>query len=114
MKRTLLLFLLPLLFLPGCVQQLLPSRSLMGLSIGMTKQQVVKILGEPTAFRGATVSANGETTELFEYTCLIEGSVTTWCCWLYFKENRLVQWGAPNDWRKEPKESDIVQEIRVR
>ena len=58
MRKTLLLSLLPLLFLPGCVQQAIPSKQLMGLSVGMSKEQVVKVLGEPCVFRGATTSAN--------------------------------------------------------
>ena len=32
-------------------------------------------------------------------------------CWLYFSNDILVQWGRPEDWKKE---SDHVQEIRYR
>lgn len=83
----------------------------MGLSVGMSKEQVVKALGEPNAFRGATVAANGETTELYEY-LVNEGNPTwSWFYWLYFRENKLIQWGKTCDWQKA---SDVVQEIRVR
>ena len=73
----------------------------MGLSLGMSKEQVVKVLGEPFVFRGATTSANGETTELYEYN-VVEGFIA-YIYWLYFKENKLVQWGKTCDW---PKQSD--------
>lgn len=81
----------------------------MGLSVGMSKEQVVKTLGEPSVFRGATVSASGETTELYEYN-VVEGFIA-YIYWFYFRENKLVQWGKTCDWQKA---SDNVQEIRVR
>ena len=82
----------------------------MGLSVGMSKEQVVKTLGEPSVFRGATVSATGETTELYEY-IVVEGFNMVIYYWFYFRENKLVQWGKTCDWQKA---SDNVQEIRVR
>jgi hypothetical protein len=32
-------------------------------------------------------------------------------CWLYFSNDILVQWGRPEDWKKE---ADNIQEIRYR
>lgn len=32
-------------------------------------------------------------------------------CWLYFSNDILVQWGRPEDWKKE---ADHVQEVRYR
>lgn len=110
MKKILLL-LFPILLLPGCFQQIIPAKRLMRLSVGMSKEQVVNVLGEPNAFRGATVSANGETTELYEYLVNDGNLAWSWYYFLYFKENKLVQWGKTDDWQRT---SDAVQEIRVR
>lgn len=111
MKKIILLAVLPLLFLPGCVQQVIPAKRLMGLSVGMSKEQVINVLGEPNTFRGASTSAHGGTLEIYEYWVDEGWPADTWHYWLYFKENKLTQWGRTTDWLKP---SDTVQEIRLR
>jgi len=110
--------------LTGCVTS---AGQLREVSLGMTKKEVVNSLGEPTAARGAITNKYSQAVEVWEYTLalpstdspgqIIGKSVLTVITfglgaakfkgerknyWLYFVDDRLVQWGEAGDWSKEP------------
>lgn len=97
------------------------QKKLENVMIGMTKNEVINILGSPSVKRGAQVDSFGNNVEVFEYlvdtkstgqfigeiilsvlsfglgATFIEDLVHTY--WLYFQNDKLVQWGKANDWK---------------
>ena len=103
------------------------SKKLREISLGMTKSEVIENLGEPTVSRGAIKNKYDQVVEVWEYTLalpthdspgqIIGKSALTFITlgmgaatfrgerknyWLYFLDNKLVQWGEAGDWSKEP------------
>ncbi|MDZ7378816.1 MAG: hypothetical protein ONB06_05645 [candidate division KSB1 bacterium] len=93
----------------------------------MSKNEVVAVLGEPAAARGAIRNKFNQIIEVWEYTFAlpsqdsvgqIAGKVALTVVtagvgavmfrpekknyWLYFLDDALVQWGEAGDWRTEP------------
>jgi hypothetical protein len=104
MKKGLILIvfmvsLISLSLLSGCATS---SRRLNTLSLGMSKQEVIKKLGQPTAFRGAFKDEANRNVEAYEYVLCKPGSdgIIGWdtSYILYFSEGKLSKWGEPNDW----------------
>jgi len=92
-----------------------PRSALMQVSLGMTKEEVIKSIGEPELRRGAITNKFGEVVEVWEYRVLGKGKlldIMQWDAddyWFYFVESKLVQWGKAGDWRRE---ADRIYEIR--
>lgn len=126
MKKTwALIFLFALgLSLSNCATS---SKNLRNISLGMTKNEVIENLGEPTVSRGAIKNKYNQVVEVWEYTLalpthdspgqIVGKSVFTVITlgmgaatfsgerknyWLYFLDSKLVQWGEAGDWSKEP------------
>ena len=89
--------------------------SLRQVSLGMTKGDVVKTVGDPEVTRGAIINKFGQVIEVWEYRVMAKGKlldIMPWDAddyWFYFMEGRLVKWGKAGDWQKEP---DRIYEIR--
>ena len=86
-------------FLSGCATS---TRRLNNISLGMTKQEVIKELGHPAAFRGAFKDEAGKNLEAYEYV-LCKPTSDGLLCWdtsylLYFANGKLIKWGEPDDW----------------
>lgn len=100
----------------------------------MEKSEIIKKLGDPAVVRGSIINKFGQVVEVFEYKVdmgidagrVIVASVATlgliapflpFCrgtvetYWLYFYNNKLVQWGKAGDWEKA---ADYISEIRFR
>ncbi len=113
----------------GCATTPVNTHALQSLSLNMSKAEVVKVMGNPSAVRGALKNKYGQTIEVWEYTLntvnfgqvyleaiavqsggtpLPPGYGST-VYWLYFADNRLVQWGQAGDWAKE---ADRIYEVR--
>ena len=122
-RKSLMLFLLMCLFVFGCVTS---AKHLKKVSIGMTKEEVVARLDEPTVARGAIKNKFSQVVEVWEYKLalpssdspgqIIGKSVLTFCTlgmgaatfrgerrdyWLYFIDDKLVQWGQAGDRKRE-------------
>ncbi len=137
MLKRAVFVLFPLLLLSGCAHRI-SQKKLMSIDIGLNKQEVIRRIGDPNVFRGSMVNKFGQKIEVYEYEvngelngkklavgigytiatlgiasfflpAFIEHKVNTY--WLYFHDNKLVQWGQAGDWKKE---SDHIQEIRFR
>jgi hypothetical protein len=133
-KILLLLALLP--FTGGCRKKIKPKQ-LMEVSIGMTKQEVLKVLGEPTIIRGSMVNDFKQIIETWEYHVargmseretalatlfsiytlglgspifLMEGELFD-PYWFFFFSDKLVKWCKAGDWETT---QHNIQEIRFR
>jgi hypothetical protein len=111
MKRILLA---SLVFLAGCLTS---SKKLLNLKLDMTKAEVQQAMrglvsptGKPKAARGAIRNKHGQVIEVWEY-ILDRGGEKDGVYWLYFYDDRLVQWGEAGDWARE---ADRISEIRFR
>ena len=108
--RNVLFLLLPLLFV-GCVTS---TNTLYKLNLDMTKQEVVKTMGEPDAARGSMRNKFGGVVEVWEYKLTTTPTFGAWessYYWLYFYDGKLVQWGKAGDWERE---ADRIYEMRFR
>jgi hypothetical protein len=71
-------------------------------------------MDRPTAARGSMTNKYGQVVEIWEYGLYkqvdaFHGRYTYY--WLYFHDNKLVQWGEAGDWQKE---ADRIYEMRFR
>jgi hypothetical protein len=89
------------------------SQQLDQVSLGMTKQDLRKILPD-LVVRGQT-SIEGHSIEALElqhnYWAGVGGRLVSDRLWFYFQNNKLVKWGQPNDWPTKP---DLIVENRFR
>lgn len=132
-KKLFFILLLPVIFLAGCAKRIKPN-SFLQISLGLTKKQVTDRIGKPAIARGSMVNKYNQVVEIWEYQVdrgltgseisanvaatvftlgfaapllNYEGSIETY--WLYFHNDRLVQWGKAGDWKKE---ADAIYEVR--
>jgi len=114
-------------FVTSCVSSVTSSGKLRQVSLGMSKEEVVANLGEPTVARGAIRNKFNQVIEVWEYTLALPSQDSTGQIvgktvftvvtfgigaatfksekknyWLYFLNDELVQWGEAGDWKKEP------------
>jgi len=98
-----------ILVLIGCAT----TQSFQNLSLGTTKGEVTKAIGKPYVVRGAMQNKYGQTIEVWEYRparwTMDAVAYYTDRYWLYFVEDKLVQWGQAGDWSRE---ADRIYEIR--
>lgn len=107
LRQKFLLLLLPFLALAvtGCLTS---SKTLSNLQLDMSKAQVRATMGAPTSARGSIRNKFGQTIEVWEYV-LDRGFAPDATYWLYFADDKLVQWGEAGDWKKE---ADRIYEFR--
>lgn len=120
--------------LVGCAT----TRRLQQISLGMTKDEVVTKIGNPTVVRGCITNKHGQVVEVWEYNLRVKqvgvgevvGKTFLAICtlgislaishprergaekrdyWLYFINDKLVQWGQAGDWKTE---ADRIYEFR--
>lgn len=100
-----------LLLLCGCATTR-SSTILIKLNLGMSKQEVIKTIGEPDVARGSIRNKYDQLIEVWQYSLLEpKYNYLTTDFWLYFYDNRLVQWGQAGDWGRE---ADKIYEYRFR
>jgi len=125
------LLLLPVMILSGCGT---PAGRFTEISLGMSKEEVATVLGQPRVARGAITNMFGQVVEVWEYKVVMprHETVVTFAgksmatlmtygiagaflfrpetknYWLYFVESKLVRWGAAGDW---PQEADRIYQI---
>ena len=84
------------------------------LSIGMDKNDVANILGEPRSTRASIRTSS--TIEIWDYTfakTVLGFPPVRDTYWLFFKDSKLVQWGEENDWGTPAKDPDYVEKIII-
>jgi len=107
--KKILYFILILIFLIGCAT----TGKLMNLRLKMFKDDVISVMGNPTAVRGSMTNKYGQVIEVWEYALYRTGDdafygIPTYY-WLYFYDGNLVQWGQAGDWQRE---ADRIYEMR--
>lgn len=85
------------------------------LSLGMTKQEVKTAMGEhiPMKIIGSKYYENGriEVGQYYDKKLIYGRGVVEEVYYLWFYNDKLVQWGRPQDWRRE---ADRIYEVRFR
>ena len=107
----------------GCLSK---SSQLRRVSLDMPKDEIIAALGEPTVARGCVRNKFNQVIEVWEYALVLPsddstGEIVGKSCltgmtfglgaakfknetrdyWLYFLDNKLVQWGEAGDWERE-------------
>ena len=101
MKKALLVaVLLVAAFCSGCMTT--PSTHISKIQLGMTPDEVTKIMGPPFTVRAAKQYENGETTAVWEYIAPVFSSAAfsdkyDKTYWIMFENGKVVQWGEPGD-----------------
>jgi len=72
-----------------------PAKKIKKLRLGMTPEEVRDRIGDPYTIRAAKVFEDGHSTEIWEYTPSFAINPKT--VWVYFENNKVVQWGQPGD-----------------
>jgi hypothetical protein len=79
---------------------------LLSLNAGMSKGQVIQVMGAPDAARGRIENWYGQTIEVWEYLEYKSGSDalarSETPYWLLFHDGYLVQWGEAGNWKRTP------------
>lgn len=116
-----------LLLLPACVKPV-KRQKLLKIELGMTKDQINKILGQPKLLRGSIINRDRQIVEVFEYDvdtgksssqiwsnigyAFLAAFCNVWIFaqgsdshikpfWFFFHNNVLVKWGGAGDWQQE-------------
>jgi hypothetical protein len=119
-KSLIILIILPIMILlPGCSHKMrrfngrLNPKAFMNISIGMTKDTIIERISKPDIIRGSMINNSNQTVEVWEYRVEAEAFLFYFPepYWLYFYDNKLVQWGKAGDWDKA---ADNIQEVRFR
>lgn len=85
--------------LAGCISR---NVKVSRLALGMGPEEVVDTIGRPFAIRAAKVYAeSGETSQVWEYLPPVFTAAPK-VYWLYFENDKLVQWGEPGDFSGSP------------
>lgn len=71
------------------------SQKTMKLKLGMTPDDVKKEIGDPTTIRAAKVYEDGRRAQVWEYAPTFALTPKTY--WIFFENDKLVQWGQPGD-----------------
>ena len=95
-------------FLTGCFFYSKDVRILQKIDIGMSKEQVLKVAGDPVSARGAKRNKEGQVVEVWEYALKRPGPHHNEDYWLRFVDGKLEQWGQEEDWEKE---TDYVEKV---
>ena len=97
--RFIIGLLVSVFLLAGCLTS---ASKLKDLRLGMTKDEVKKVMGgEPEAVKGTVKNQFGQIIEVWMYWC-DQGDAPDAAFWVYFCDDRLAEWGpAPSDWTKE-------------
>jgi hypothetical protein len=72
-----------------------PAKKVKKLRLGMTPDEVRDRIGDPYTIRAAKVFEDGHSTEIWEYTPSFGINPKTF--WIYFEDQKVVQWGQPGD-----------------
>lgn len=96
------------LTLIGCAN---PGEKVKDLRLGMTPDEVRDVMDDPNTIRAAKVYEDGRTTQVWEY--LSGFSLRPKDYWVYFENDKLVQWGEPGDFAGKSGQNVPVEEYKA-
>ena len=88
-----------------------PAHKIKKLRLGMTPDEVRDELGNPSTIRAAKVYEDGQTTQVWEYLSGI--SINPKDYWVFFENDRVVQWGEPGDFAGKSGRNVPVEEYKA-
>ena len=110
MKKVVILMLASVIILSGCASLLRQSAKLSTLELGMSKTDVLRRIGKPTAVQGGFKNDANQVIDVWEYDLYtprdFSGSYPE-RYWIIFADNALAKYDLAGDWRKE--ESVLVK-----
>ena len=134
-KNSLIFLLIGFCFLIGCAtSQNITEDKFKEISLGMSKEEVLAALGNPTVAKGAIRNKYAQIIEVWDYTLALRADESQGAMvgktaltvitagasalgvkwvrkdyWLYFYDDTLVRWGEVGDWGQE---IDIIYEYK--
>ena len=87
-----------------------PAKKVKVLQLGMTPEEVKEKIGEPYTIRAAKVYEDGHSTQIWEYTPSFAINPKTF--WIYFENDKVVQWGEPGDFAGKSGQNVPVDEYK--
>ncbi len=92
----------------GCAS---PGEKAKDLRLGMTPDEVTDVMDEPTTIRAAKVYEDGQTQQVWEY--IHRWSFDPRDYWVFFENDKVVQWGNPGDFSGKSGRSVPVDEYKA-
>ncbi len=106
MRRIIVLILVSVVFFAGCASLTKRSAKLRTLELGMSKTDVLRRLGNPSAVKGSFRNNSNQAIDVWEYDLYsprdFSGSYPE-RYWIIFADGALVKFDLAGDWRKEEK-----------
>jgi hypothetical protein len=102
--RAVLLVSISMALLVGCASY---EKRVNRLELGMNQAQVERLLGSNFTNKAARVEADGTQTRLLEFTHPRQSRTI----WVFFRNERVVQWGSPESLRHFPQHLEEVGRI---
>jgi hypothetical protein len=88
-----------------------PAKKVKGLQLGMTPDEVQDSAGTPTTIRAAKIFDDGKATAVWEYQPSFL-QLNPQAYWVYFENDKVVQWGQPGDFAGKTGLNVPVEEYR--
>jgi hypothetical protein len=92
----------------GCAS---PAKKVKNIRLGMTPEEVEDAMGKPFTIRAAKVFEDGQSTAVWEYQPRFL-EVNPKMFWIYFENDKVVQWGEPGDFAGKSGKSVPVEEYK--
>ena len=96
-----------LAFAAGCSS---PADKIVNMRLGMTPDEVMDTMDEPTTIRAAKVYEDGQTQQIWEYKHSFALEPKDF--WIFFENEKVVQWGQPGDFAGKTGQKVPVDEYR--
>lgn len=94
--------------LAGCSS---PAKKVKDVRLGMTADEVLDVMDEPTTIRAAKVYEDGQTQQTWEY--IEHLALDPRDVWIIFENDKVVQWGAPGDFFGKTGQKVPVEEYKA-
>ena len=92
----------------GCAS---PGKKVKDVRLGMTPDEVLDAMDEPTTIRAAKVYEDGQTQQMWEY--VHRWAINPRDVWIFFENDKVVQWGAPGDFAGKAGQNVPVDEYKA-
>lgn len=103
------LALVVVLLVAGCNT---PAKKVRNLELGMTPEEVLDEMGDPYTVRAAKMFDDGHSTQIWEYVPIIF-TFNPKIFWIYFEDDKVVQWGEPGDFAGKAGKNVPVEEYKA-
>lgn len=94
--------------LVGCAS---PAKKIKDVRLGMTPDEIMDAMGKPTTIRAAKVYEDGQTQQIWEYA--EHFALEPRDFWIFFENEKVVQWGQPGDFAGKTGQKVPVDEYRA-